>query len=254
VPALFLSRRAFLAAIAPWRYAGDDVYLRDGSRSDQAKETAVRYAGSQHAAFLLSEAEFFDDPELLRGYLESTATFEETSGPYFEELLRLSYRNDIDLRLFLSPFHARHLEVIREMGLWDELVRWKRYLLVTTHEIAKEHGAAPYPVWDFSSYNDYTVEPLPPLEDRDARMRWHWESSHYTRELGDRVLDQVLAGQETGPGRRLAFQDFDAWIQSIEAKREEYRSSHENELRLMRDYLISQSPRQLSTIAGGRLL
>ncbi|MGH8221987.1 MAG: hypothetical protein ACREQZ_03345, partial [Woeseiaceae bacterium] len=245
IPALFLSRSAFIHSTAQFRpRAKASVYLRDGSRSDAAKEADLRSAGSQHAAFLESEFAFFSEVELLRGFLESDAGFEETIGPEFEALLRLSYRNGIDLRFYVSPAHARNGELLGEMGLRDEFVRWKRYLLSTTHRIAREFGSEPYPIWDFSDYNAFTMEPLPPLEDADSRMQWHWESSHFTRALGERVLDQVLGDEAAGPGRKLEIDDFDAWIRGIESRRVEYMRAKQSELQLMHDYLVSPVKRQ----------
>ena len=130
------------------------------------------------------------------------------------------------------------------MGLWEEFVRWKRFLLDTTQEIAAEYGAEPYPIWDFADYNAYSQEALPRLDDPDARMRWYWESSHYTRALGDRVLDTLLLGKDAGMGRKLEADDFDAWIRMIEGRRAEYVQAAERDLALMREYLFSPGRRE----------
>lgn len=245
VPTLLFSRRALFESVRLW---GDNaqaaVYLRDGSRSDVAKEADLQSAGSQHAAFLMSEFEYFDRSELLRGFLESEANFEKATGPHFEELLRLCYRHGIDLRIVLSPSHARHWEVVDEMGLWEVFLRWKRYLIMTTRRIATEFNAEPFPIWDFADYNAYTLESLPPLGDTDSRMQWHWESSHYKHALGVRVLDEILGGDMARLGTRLSIDDFDAWTRGMESRRAEYRLRAATELELLHDYLFLPATRQ----------
>ena len=45
----------------------ESVYLRDGSRKRRSQRSFVRQAGSQHAGFLKSEREFFENIELAAG-------------------------------------------------------------------------------------------------------------------------------------------------------------------------------------------
>jgi hypothetical protein len=59
-------------------------------------------------------------------------------------------------------------------------------------EEARAAGANPFPLWDFSGFTELTTEPFPPLGDKETKMRWYWESSHYKKELGDLVLDRMF--------------------------------------------------------------
>jgi hypothetical protein len=245
MPALLLSRRALGESIAQLRGRSKEAdYLRDGSRNELAKEAEFRRAGYQHAAFLDSEFSYLNRIDLLGGFRTSNLAFEETAGPRFEALLRLSYEHGVDLRLFISPSHARQFELIREMGLWDEFVRWKRFLLATATSIAAEYASEPFPIWDLADYNVFSQEALPPLEDREARMKWYWESSHYNRSLGQRVLNLVLAGRDEGIGRQIEADDIDSWLAALELRRAKYARAAENDLALMRDYLASPTRRE----------
>ena len=245
IPALFLSRSATAYSIGLMsQQPQESVYLRDGSRSAEAKETYVRQAGSQHAGFLKSEREFFETADLLLGFVASEARFEDTAGRDFESLLRIAHRHDIDLRLFISPTHARHDALRRSMDIEGEFVRWKRYLVLTTERIAAEFGAKPYAVWDFSDATEFTTEPLPALRDVKSRMQWHWESSHYTNALGGIVLEQVLGGRDTGLGRQLTSDGFDSWTRDVERHHAAYRVAAQDELELMRTYLVSPVKRR----------
>jgi hypothetical protein len=245
IPALFLSRSATAYSIGLMsRKPQESIYLRDGSRSAEAKEAFLRQSGSQHAAFLRSELEFFENIELVRGFIESEAPFEEVAGPEFEALLRTAHRHEVDLRLFFSPTHARHDALLFDMGLIDDYIRWKRFVVETMERVAAEYGDAPYKVWDFSDATGITTEELPALDDADSRMHWHWESSHYTRALGDLILRHVLGNHDSAAGRRLTSEILDEWIAAVHRRHAAYREAARSELELMRAYVRSPAKRE----------
>ena len=127
----------------------------------------------------------------------------EAWSPVFAELealIRFCRTHDIDLRLYIHPYHATRLELFRLLGLWDDLEQWKRTLVRVLAEDAAAHpDRPPIPLWDFATYNDMTTEPVPPPGDRTTVMQWHWESGHYNERLGDLILDVVLGGRVVGP-------------------------------------------------------
>ena len=47
----------------------------------------------------------------------------------FRELLRYARTHDIELRMFISPVHARYLEWYRRVGWWPLYESWKRALV-----------------------------------------------------------------------------------------------------------------------------
>ncbi len=248
IPVLLMSRRALVESVTLLGSSQpDNTYLRDGSRDDQAKEAELVRAGSQHAGFLNSEYQYYHDTDLLRGFVDSDEGIATTTGPQFEALLRLSHRHGIDLRLFISPTHARQQELLHMMGLWERFSRWKRYLMNATYEVAAESGAQPFPLWDFAAFTTYTEEAVPAIDDGNARMKWFWESSHYTRALGDVVLDEVLSGKATGLGQRIDRDNLDEWTHTIEERRRLYQQVNARELSTMRRYLESSSSLARST-------
>lgn len=44
------------------------------------------------------------------------------------QLIQLANKNDVDVILFIQPLHARQLEIIDAIGLWDVFEEWKRQL------------------------------------------------------------------------------------------------------------------------------
>ena len=111
----------------------------------------------------------------------------------FRELLDYARANDIELRMFVSPVHARYLEWYRRVGWWPLFENCKRALAESLQEEAKGAPARrPFTIWDFSGFHPLATEPVPRIGDLRSRMRWYWESSHYSRATGDLILDAVL--------------------------------------------------------------
>ena len=104
-------------------------------------------------------------------------------------------------------------------------------------QVAEEYHRQPFPLWDFSGFNSYTTEAVPKLGDKVSMMEWFWESSHYRKELGDRVLDRVL--DYTDPDRQIA-DDFgvlltsgniEQHLEAIRQSREAYEQAHPEEVK-----------------------
>jgi len=156
-----------------------------------------------------------------------------SSLKHFGQIVHFAREQGIDLRLFISPSHARQWEFIRVIGLWPEFEQWKRELVAILEEDARTHpGHSPFPLWDFSGYNAITCEPVPPLGDVTTRMVWYWESSHYTKDLGDLVLDRMFSRSDAfqrGPkdlGVVLTSKNIDAHQLRLREKQQEYQQSH----------------------------
>jgi hypothetical protein len=49
-------------------------------------------------------------------------------------------------------------------------------------------------LFDFSGYNEFTTERLPPPGDRRTTMRWNWEARHYKAALGEEMLERMWGG------------------------------------------------------------
>jgi len=47
-------------------------------------------------------------------------------------------------------------------------------------------------LFDFSGYNEFTTERVPPPADRHSAMRWHWDAGHYKVALGDEMLGVIF--------------------------------------------------------------
>lgn len=117
----------------------------------------------------------------------------------FRRLLVLAHQHDVDLRLFVSPSHARQWETLAASGLWEQFEDWKRRLAGLNRQESQRFGRPEHPLWDFSGYNSVTTEPV--LKESGQDMLNYWESSHYRKEVGDLVLDRMF--QYRSPSRHV---------------------------------------------------
>jgi hypothetical protein len=149
----------------------------------------------------------------------------------YRRLLELARGHNIDLKMFISPSHARQWETIAAAGLWEEFEQWKRQLVYMNAEVAQQYGHAPLPLWDFSGYNSITTTPVP--ESGVFNMSYYWESSHYHQEVGDMVLNRMFgiksAEKPLYPadfGILLSEKNVDSWLKTTRNLREQYRKTH----------------------------
>jgi hypothetical protein len=96
----------------------------------------------------------------------------------FKALVNLCKQHNIILKVFISPAHATEGEAIRITNQWKTFEQWKREITKITS------------VWDFSGYNSITTEPI------KDRMKNYVDNSHYSRKIGDLILDRILSYQE----------------------------------------------------------
>ena len=151
---------------------------------------------------------------------------------HYRTLLAMAHRNRTDLRILISPVHVRELEVIAVRGLWSTFEEWKRQLVLINEEQARKISKNPFPIWDFSDYNTYTTEKLPPLDDKESEMEWYWDSSHYKKELGDLIQDRIFNHNERDRaiaedfGVQLSSENIEQHLMKIRQDREVWTKTH----------------------------
>lgn len=109
-----------------------------------------------------------------------------------ERIVAFCRAQGIDLRIFITPAHARDLEIAEITGGLAAIEDAKRDLVGRLGNDAARHpGRPPIPLWDFSGYSSVTTEALPQTGSRDE-MRYYWDFSHFKAGVGDWVLARVL--------------------------------------------------------------
>lgn len=122
--------------------------------------------------------------------------------PYenLREIIELCHRNNIKLFLFVPPTHIRRKALLYKAGLGEAFADWKKKIVTVNENVALQFGKPAFPLWDFSNFNPYTTEELP-RNTGGGEMKWHWEISHYKKELGDLMLQKIFSSpQSLDPG------------------------------------------------------
>lgn len=119
------------------------------------------------------------------------------SNPSMFEFLALMVedcrKNNIELYLVIPPVHANNLEMLRALGLSTEFEQWKRKLVEIVDQNSTDFSSNKLVhLWDFSGYNDYSMEPIPDPK-TNISMQWYSEFSHYRKALGDLVLQVMFS-------------------------------------------------------------
>lgn len=192
---------------------------------------------SMRSHFIQIEAAFlpYYHPDPYRLYALSNPRTGEDTLAIFHELLRLSYENNIELHLLISPSHAWHWEGLADVGLWENWEQWKRALVSISEEEAKKAGKPVYPLFDFSGYNSITTEALP---DSPGRMKWYNDATHYNRACGDKVLDRLFDKTNAATsdfGVQIDARNIDAHLAGIRSARARYAEGHAADVREMAD-------------------
>ena len=171
------------------------TFLPNGQREWTHNARNIRKKGGHRKAFLSNEKSYMTNTWLPAPFRQYNFINPETKSSTFEHyatILKTAYRDHIDLRIFISPSHARQWEALRSVGLWPLFEEWKRKLVDINEKEAAIAKKPHYSLWDFSGYNSLTTEDVPPDGDSETQMKWYWESSHYKKELGDLVLDRIF--------------------------------------------------------------
>lgn len=114
----------------------------------------------------------------------------------FERILDMAHKEDVNVTVFISPSHARLWEVLDITQGWEIFEEFRRKLVEINERVAKKHNKEPFSLWDFAGYHELTTEPFP--KEQNGTMKYYFESSHYTKELGDIVLDRIFGGNFYG--------------------------------------------------------
>lgn len=153
--------------------------------------------------------------------LHSNYQFSEKYWSDFAAIVELCQKNNIDLKVFISPAHATDLESIRLTQQWATFEDWKRKLVQLT------------PVWDFSGYNSVTTEAIAP------KMTNYVDNSHYTSEIGNLMLDRMFEySTEKVPadfGVLITPTNIEQHLAKIQSDRNNWLINHTDEIKLVQD-------------------
>jgi hypothetical protein len=161
---------------------------------------------------------------------ESATTL--TSLDYVSKIVTFCREEHIDLRIFITPSHAHHLEFVSSLGGWPGFEQGKRNLVQLLSEDAARHPETrPVPLFDFSEYSSVTTERVPPDTSTDE-MEFYWDSSHFKERVGDWILDRLFeVDRQTDRvppdfGVLLTAENVDSELERVRVSQQSYRHGH----------------------------
>ncbi|GAC31267.1 hypothetical protein [Paraglaciecola polaris] len=138
----------------------------------------------------------------------------ECNTEVFERLLSNAYDTDIDISLILNPTHARLININANNSTpVNSHLKMKRAIVSINAAVAANLNTKPFPIYDFNLINQYTTEPFDLVSNTEPKY-W-WESSHYKKALGDRLVDWLNTpenGRDASIGVSLTPQNIDQHI------------------------------------------
>lgn len=200
-------------------------------RDDGFREYVGNPAMKRHEQFAGSEEGFLRNNYNAPPHCRWSMVDESRGRDYldaYRQILRMAHEHGVQLKLFISPSHARQWETLAIAGLWPEFEGWKRDLVRINREEAKRAGKPMFLLVDFSGYNAITTEEVNDKPD----MKHYWESSHYRKETGDKVLNRLFNVAPITPdfGEAMTPQSIETWLQITREARREYMAEHPSDI------------------------
>jgi hypothetical protein len=149
--------------------------------------------------------------------------YDETRMQNLRRACRKIQQSDCRLILVTAPMHTVWLESCERNGWWPTLEEWKKQLTATVAALNAADPNNPIELWDFAGYWPYNREAVPPADQVDQPMRWHFEPTHFTPALGSEVLKRIFGEPTAQPfGRRMTPQSIDALVAEQRRERDAY--------------------------------
>lgn len=169
----------------------ESIYRSDGYRNDSGDVPAMHgKKGGQKIEFLASERSYVRVYRSGASALTNYQLIKREPEKDVQDMLELGRQQNIEVVFVISPIHARHLALIKAMGLWERFENWKRQLALIVGEPTTNGQCA---IRDFTTINEITSEAVQP-EDSKIAMKWWRESSHASSAAGWKMLDVIQSG------------------------------------------------------------
>jgi hypothetical protein len=129
------------------------------------------------------------------------------------------------VELVIYPYHVEYLEVLHRYGLWSSFCSWKVAVLELVEHERQMVGANVH-LWDFSGYDETSMEHVPPADDHHTQTKWYWEPGHFKSALGDKILAAIY-GKSVNFGIELGPDSLKGDIVRIDQDRSRYLASND---------------------------
>ncbi len=186
----------------------------NGQMTDSHAEMVLIANGGQYKTMLKEEKDYYKKYFYGNKYRDT----HKNSFEDLKEILELCYKNNVELDIVFGPSHIRQWEAFDYYKDMETFYKWKKDVVLFVEKIAKNQNKEPFRIMDFAVYHDLTAEKV--LQEKDYRMKYHIENSHYTETLGNIVLDRLIGiSQYKDFGIELNSQNIDNHIKKLREDR-----------------------------------
>ena len=161
------------------------IYLTNGQLKHTYMQKYISEKGGHLSTMQSSESRYYKNNSTSYAYVDT----KKKTFPDFEKIVALCYENNIELDIVFGPSHIRQWEGLDHYLGIEKWLKWKKDIVISVNKVASKYAQKPFRVMDFSVYHKLTAEEVP--VDKNARMEYHWEGSHYKNKLGLIVLDRL---------------------------------------------------------------
>jgi hypothetical protein len=130
-----------------------------------------------------------------------------------EQILDLAYSEGLDTRLVITPVHVFVHRLWKQLGRGLEWGEFHAGVLRVNRDVARRHGATPYPVMGFNTLARVVDEPIG-RQNRDSQ-RWFMDGVHYRSALGELMMGAAW-GANTELGVQLQESTLQDYLDAIE--------------------------------------
>lgn len=106
-------------------------------------------------------------------------------------LVDLAKERNIEVTLFINPYHYSYLHTLADNQQWQNFKRWKKSAINYVTERYQDNVT----LWDFSGFSEIITEKVT-IDTPKVKMKWFWEPAHYRKELGD-VMLEIMTKEHT---------------------------------------------------------
>lgn len=162
------------------------THLNNGQKDPNNGKKQNIKQGDLFEAMKLSEKTYYKRYKTSYRYRDTN----KKSFPDFEEIVLLSYKNNIQLDIIFGPSHIRQWEALNYYLTYNKWLKWKKDIILSVNKIANKQNKKQFRIMDFSVYHKLTSEKIP--KKKNTQMKYYWESNHYKNELGLIVLNRLI--------------------------------------------------------------
>lgn len=197
--------------------------LADGSL---AVESSAEQRKDPLAAALLSERNYLQMDGFYKDF-----SFSQANLAALEQLLTIAASEGIAVKMFISPSHVRRWEVLDHAVGMEAFELFKSKLTQLSAQYPAAHRIE---LWDFAVYHPFTTEAV-----TNNPMQWHWESSHYKKNLGAHLLNRLFDQPEQVRdfGLKLTPENLALHLQTQREARQQWLQAHPAEVRELQENL-----------------